>query len=132
MNTIATPGYEPTISNETKAQNIIARLVAVVSPDEAGSIVAECVKTYMEISDDFIRSLDWMTRQAESKHASGETLETVAARQQRLECELSENPTKERALAIIGELAEIEAWYQREMNFIEPDAKLCARYGDQL
>jgi len=77
MNTIATQGYEPTISNEVKAHNIIMRLVAVVSPDEARQIVAECVKTYMEISDDFIRSLDWMTRQAEAKHASGDTLETA-------------------------------------------------------
>jgi len=86
----------------------------------------------MEISDDFIRSLDWMTRQAEAKHASGDTLETVATRQQRLECELSENPTKERADAIIDELMEIEAWYQKQMNFIEPDALRCARYGEQL
>lgn len=45
-------------------------------------------------------------------------IETIQARQERLEKELAETTDKERALVIIDELAEIEAWYQKEMDFI--------------
>lgn len=64
-----------------------------------------------------------------------DSLETMQARQELLEKTLAEEPvTQERAAAIMAELAEIEAWFQKEMIFIDNvgTQKLCARFSDPL